>query len=178
MGQKVALLRGINVGGRVLPMAALRDLCAGLGWRNVRTYIASGNVLFEAAGRCESLEAALEEAIAGRFGFKVPVIVRTAGQWHDYPASNPFEDAARDAPNRLLLFVSKRPPAADAEADLQQRATMGEQVRRAGDVVWILFPEGIAQSKLSPMVIDKLFESPATSRNYRTVVKLKEMLEE
>ena len=177
MGQKVALLRGINVGGRMLPMAVLRELCTGLGWQNVRTYIASGNVLFEADGTSAANEAELGAAIAGHFPFKVPVIVRTAQQWADYPDSNPFKAAAREAPNRLLLFVSKRPPAADVEARLQERATMGEQVRSAGELVWILFPEGIAQSKLSPVLIDKLFESPATSRNYRTVAKLKEMLE-
>ena len=177
MERRLALIRGINVGGRMLPMAALRALCEGLGWREVRTYIASGNVLFEADGAREDQEAALEAAIAARFPFQVPVIVRTASQWAGIPDTNPFKDAARDAPNRLLLFVSKRSPPDEAEARLQQRATIGERVRQVGDLVWIHFPDGIAQSKLSPTLIDKMFESPATSRNYRTVVKLKEMLE-
>jgi len=177
MGQKVALLRAINVGGRMLPMATLRELCGGLGWQNVRTYIASGNVLFEADGANEANEAALEAAIAGRFPFKVPVVVRTAKQWADYPGSNPFLDEARDAPNRLLMLLSKQPPADGAAQAIEQRGAAGEKARRAGDALWIYFPDGSGTSKLTPTAIDKAIGSPATSRNYRTVVKLKEMLE-
>src|SRR5688572_22236820 len=84
MGRKLALLRGVNVGGRVLPMAALRELCTGLGWREVRTYIQSGNVVFESDDKPAALEAALEAAITERFGFKVQVIVRTPAQWAVY----------------------------------------------------------------------------------------------
>ena len=178
MGRKLALLRGVNVGGRVLPMAELRNICAGLGWQEVRTYIQSGNVVFESGDKAAALEAALETAITERFGFRVPVIVRTPAQWAAYPAGNPFAQAARDEPNRLMLLVSKRPPAADAVETLQARATMGEQVGRAGDGLWIWFREGAGNSKLSPVLIDKLIDSPATSRNFRTVMKLKEMLEE
>ena len=177
MGRKLALLRGINVGGRVLPMAELRDLCAGLGWRDVQTYIQSGNVVFESADEPTALEAALETAIAGRFGFKVPVMVRTPEQWAVYPAGNPFPGAARDEPKWLMLLVPKRPPAANAVELLEARATLGEQVGRAGDGLWIWFAGGVAGSKLSPLLIDKLVDSPATSRNHRTVMKLKEMLE-
>ena len=177
MGRKIALLRAINVGGRMLPMAELRAICADLGWRNVRTYIASGNVLFDAEGSAAANEAALEAAIAARFPFKVPVVVRTATQWAAYPGSNPFPDAARDAPNRLLMLLSKRPPAAAAEDAIAARAAAGERVRRAGEALWIHFPEGSGTSKLTPSAIDKAIGSPSTSRNYRTVVKLKEMLE-
>lgn len=178
MGRKLALIRGINVGGRVLPMAELREICAGLGWHDVRTFIQSGNVVFESDESAAALEAVLEAAISERFGFKVPVIVRTPAQWADYPAGNPFAQAARDEPNRLMLLVSKRPPAAEAVETLQARATMGERVGRAGDGLWIWFPQGAGQSKLSPVLIDKLVDSPATSRNHRTVMKLKEMLEQ
>ena len=178
MGRMVALLRGINVGGRVLPMAQLRELLAELGWQDARTYIQSGNIVFSSTKRPDALEAELERAIEKRFGMKVPVIVRTARQWAAYPASNPFPDEARDLPKGLLLLVAKQPPAAGAEKALAARATNGEKVGRAGDGLWIAFPEGIARSKLSPVLIDKLVESPGTSRNYRTVLKLKEMMEE
>lgn len=177
MGRRLALVRGINVGGRVLPMAELRALCDGLGWQSVETYIQSGNILFESAAEPAALEAELEATIADRFGFRPPVMVRTPAQWAVYPAGNPFPEAARDAPNWLMLLVPKRPPAADAVERLWARATMGEQVGRAGDGLWIWFKDGVARSKLSPMLIDKLVESPATSRNHRTVMRLKEMLE-
>lgn len=178
MGRKVALLRAINVGGRTLPMAALRDLSAGLGWRDVRTYIASGNLLFDADGSTEANEAALEAAIAEHFPFEVPVIVRTVEQWAAYPGSNPFHDEARDAPNRLLMLLSKQPPGKDAAQAILQRAAAGELARAAGDALWIYFPDGSGTSRLTPSAIDKAIGSPATSRNYRTIVKLKEMLEQ
>lgn len=178
MARKLALLRGVNVGGRMLPMAELREICGGLGWRDVRTYIQSGNVVFESDEGASALEAALEAAITERFGYKAPVMVRTPAQWAVYPEENPFPEAARDEPNRLMLLVSKRPPAGGAVEALQARATMGERVGRTGDGLWIWFPAGVGQSKLSPVLIDKLVDSPATSRNHRTVMKLKEMLEE
>ena len=177
MGRKLALLRGINVGGRVLPMAELRALCTGLGWQAVETYIQSGNVVFESDGEPAALESALEGAVAERFGFKVPVMIRTPAQWAVYPAGNPFPEAARDAAKWLMLLVPTRSPAADAVDRLEARATMGERIGRAGDGLWIWFAGGVAGSKLSPLLIDKLVDSPATSRNHRTVMKLKEMLE-
>jgi len=177
MGRKVALLRGVNVGGRSLPMAALRALCGKLGWADVATYIQSGNVLFDAPGEAAALEAALERAIRNEFGFDVPVLVRSAAQLDAYLDGNPFREAARDTPHRLLLLVPKAPPAADAATTLAARGEAGERVARAADALWVHFPNGIAGSKLSPLLIDKLVASPATSRNWRTIAKLLEMSE-
>ena len=178
MGRMVALLRGINVGkGRSVPMAALRELCGEIGWQDVSTYIQSGNVVFSSTQKPAALEAAIEQAIAKRFGMKVPVIVRTARQWASYPAKNPFPDVARETPGWLLLFVAKEKPAAGAEERLEAKGQAGEKVGRAGDGLWIHYPKGVGRSKLSPVLIDKLLGSAATSRNYRTVIKLKEMLE-
>jgi uncharacterized protein (DUF1697 family) len=177
MGRMVALLRAVNVGGRKVAMAELRALCAGLGWTDVASYIQSGNVVFTAAGGAAAAETALETAIAKAFGLDVPVIVRTAAQWAALPAGNPFAKAARDEPNRLMLLLSKAPPAPGAEAAIQARARHGEQVRRAGDALWIHFPAGQADSKLTPAAIDRAIGAPATGRNYRTMSKLKEMLE-
>src|SRR5436853_6207191 len=101
MARLIALLRAVNVGGRKLPMAELRALCAGLGWEEVETYIQSGNVVFAAPGKPAALEAKLEKAIEERFGIDVPVIVRSAAEWSAYVEANPFPKAARDAPNRL-----------------------------------------------------------------------------
>jgi uncharacterized protein (DUF1697 family) len=177
VGRRLALLRAVNVGGRKLPMAALRELCSGLGWQDVATYIQSGNVLFEASGKDAALEQALEAAIVAKFGLDVPVVIRTASEWAKLAASNPFEKTAREAPNRLQLLVAKRPPARDAAETLMARAQDGEQVVAVAGGLWFHFREGIARSKLTPKLIDKACGSPATGRNYRTVVKLKEMLE-
>lgn len=177
MGRMVALLRAVNVGGRKLPMAELRELCGALGWEDVATYIQSGNVVFTASGTTQAIEERLEKAIEGRFGLDVPVIVRTIAQWARYPPGNPFPTAAKDEPNRLMLLLSKAPPARGAEEAIQARAVAGEQVKRAGDALWFHYPEGAGTSKLTPSLIDRAVGSPGTARNYNTVIKLKEMLE-
>jgi uncharacterized protein (DUF1697 family) len=175
MARFIALLRAVNVGGRMLPMAELRALCAELGWGEVQTYIQSGNVVFTAPDEPAALEARLESAIKERFGLDVPVVVRTAAQWSKLAAANPFAGAGRDAPNRLQLLVSKRPPAGDAAGKLMEKADAGEAVKAAGGALWFHFPEGVARSKLTPAAIDKACGSPSTGRNWRTVLKLKEM---
>ena len=176
MGRKVALLRAVNVGGRKLPMYALRELCAGIGWAEAETYIQSGNVLFAAEGEREALERSLEEAIAAHFGMEVPVMVRSAAEWARHVGENPFPAAAEAEPNRLMLLVSKGPPAEGAEQAIQAKAAAGEQVRRAGDVLWIHYRAGAGTSKLTPSLIDRAIGSSATARNFRTVIALKERL--
>jgi len=175
----VALLRGINVGGNTrVPMAELRALCGQIGWTEVATYIQSGNVLFRAAGRATEHELELEEGIRERFALEVPVIVRAGSDWPALVAGNPFEEAARTEPNRLMLCLSKEPPAPDAEHDLQERAKDGERVRLVGEALWIHYPAGSGTSKLSPSLINRLVGSPVTSRNWRTAVQLQQMLVE
>ena len=176
MGRHVALLRAVNVGGRKLPMAELRDLCAEIGWDEVATYIQSGNVVFSASESAATLEQALEQAIAARFAMEVPVIVRSAAEWRGYAPANPFPEAAEKEPNRLMLLLSKKPPAGGAEEAIRAKAAAGEQVRLAGEALWIHYPGGSGTSKLTPSLIDRAIGSPATSRNYRTVLKLGEML--
>jgi len=175
MARLIALLRAVNVGGRKLPMAELRALCGELGWTGVETYIQSGNLVFAAKGTAEALEEMLEKAIEDRFGLDVPVIVRTASQWAGLVAANPFPKVAADEPNRLQMLVSKRAPAPDAAGRLTERARAGESVEAAGGALWFHFPEGVGTSKLTPGIIDKAAGSPSTSRNWRTVLKLREM---
>lgn len=177
MGRMVALLRAVNVGGRKLPMAELRAHCATLGWSNVTTYIQSGNIVFDTDATPAEAEVALEALIAREYGYEAPTIVRTADQWERYAPECPFPGAARATPNYLLLLVSKRPPAAGAVEAIQSRAAAGEVVRQAGDGIWIHFPNGSGTSKITPSIMDKAIGSTATSRNYRTVMTLQEMLE-
>jgi len=177
MGRMVALLRAVNVGGRKLPMAELRALCGELGWSDTQTYIQSGNLVFTAPGKAGALEETLEKAIAKEFGLDVPVIVRSKAEWAKYPGLNPFAKAAKDEPGKLHILLSKRPPAAGAAEAIQARAKAGEQVRQAGDALWLHYPEGAGQSKLTPSLIDRALGSSGTARNYNTLMKLKEMLE-
>lgn len=173
----LALLRGINVGGVRIPMAELRALCEeDLGWGEVRTYIQSGNVIFEADGDAAGHEEALERAVADRFGRSVPVLVRAAADWPGYVASNPFPGASEREANLVMLALSKEPPKPDAVEALLERAAGGERVARAGGALWIHFASGSARSKLTPTVLDRLVGSPVTTRNWRTVLKLDELV--
>lgn len=173
---RIALLRGINVGGHNrVPMAELRTLCEELGWTGVRTYIASGNVVFGAAADPPALESELESAIEDRFGLSVAVIVRDAEAWHAYAEANPFPVASGNEPNRVALVLAKSPPLAGAAPGLRERAADGERVERVGDVLWVHFPQGAGRSRLSPSAMERLVGSPVTARNWRTVRKLAEL---
>jgi len=176
MGRMVALLRAVNVGGRKLPMAELRALCAALGWEDVATYIQSGNVVFSSGMTPAEAEAALEGAVAKVYGYDAPTIVRTRAEWAELAAGNPFAEAAKTEPNRIQLLVSKdrvKPGAAEA---IMAKARAGETVKEAPGALWFHYPEGIGTSKLTPALIDKACGSPTTGRNYRTVQMLLEML--
>lgn len=177
MSKFVALLRGINVSGKNrVPMAELRQLCEDLGWSDVATYIQSGNVVFAGKSTAKTHEAELEQAIERGFGLSIPVLVRAAKDWPAYVGGNPFPQAAEAEPNRLMLCLSQRPPNDNAAEKLQERANDGERVKLVGDALWIHFAAGAGTSKLSPALIDRLVGSPVTARNFRTVVKLQDML--
>jgi uncharacterized protein (DUF1697 family) len=173
----IALLRGINVGGnRKLPMAELRSICTDLGWTDVQSYIQSGNLIFRSSAEPARLETDLEKAIEHRFGFSVAVLVRAGEELPGYVAGNPFPDESERQPNRVMLALSKRPPNAGAVDELERRATAGERVVQVGDAIWIHYPGGSGPSKLSPGLLDRVTGSPVTTRNWRTVLKLQEMI--
>ena len=174
----VALMRGINVGKtRSLPMAELRVLCGDLGFEKPETYIQSGNLLIDANGSAEAVATALESAIAKRFGFSIPVIVRDSAHWKAYRDGDPFANDANSLPNHVHLCLSRAKPAADAVEKLRERAADGERIERAGDAIWIDFTNGAGRSKLSPVLIDRLVGSPVTARNHNTVLMLQAMIE-
>lgn len=176
MTTHIALLRGINVTGRnKVPMAELKEVAGALGWRDVESYIQSGNLVFAASGTRAKLEAALESGIRQRFDLAIPVLVRAARDWSGYVAANPFARECATQAKHVMLALSKSAPRAEAASELQARATAGERVARTGDVLWIYFPESVARSKLSPALLDRLAGSPVTMRNWNTVLKLEEM---
>jgi uncharacterized protein (DUF1697 family) len=176
MTRFVALLRAVNVGGRALPMAALRDLCeAELGWEAVQTYIQSGNIVFEAKGKADALEAALEKAIEAKFGFKAPAMIRTASEWRTLLAANPFPEESESEPNRVFLGVPKGALAAGAADRIAAKAVARERVEEAGGALWFHYPEGAGSSKLTPALIDRAAGCSVTARNWRTASTLAEM---
>jgi uncharacterized protein (DUF1697 family) len=172
----IGLLRGINVGGHnKVPMSELRTLCAELGWENIQTYIQSGNLVFAASGKPAALEAALQQAIEKHFGFSISIIIRSAADWPAYIKSNPFLDACKKDPHLVMLCLSQASLKSDASDRLRERATNGERIAQIGDALWIHFAGGVARSKLSPALFDRMAGSPVTARNWLTVLKLQEL---
>ena len=176
----VALMRGINVGSaRKLPMADLRALCVRFGLEQPQTYIQSGNLVVGANGDNKALRQLLEKECAARFGFAVDVIVRTAAEWQGHVAANPFADDAKALPRMLHLYLARDPLKSGAGNALAQRAQAGERVNVAGGALWIDYgANGVARSKLSPFLIDQACGSPATGRNWNSVLKISKMVED
>jgi uncharacterized protein (DUF1697 family) len=172
----VALLRAVNVGGRKVEMARLRKACEGAGFEDVRTYIASGNLVLSSSGSASAAAKRLESAIAKEFGIEVPVVVRSAKQWQAYlEVPEAFAALAEEKPNWLLVGLSTKPPKKDAAKVLAARAAGGEAVGLHGDALWIAFAAGVGRSRLTPAAIDKAMGSPTTARNWNTMRRLAEM---
>src|SRR5271169_2648861 len=114
----IALLRGVNVGGNILKMDRLRELCAALGAKNARTYVQSGNIVFEAAGSPSSWEAKLEKKLAGESRLPVSVMVRSAAEISIVLAGNPFLKERGIDTKRLAVAFLQRPPEKPALAAL------------------------------------------------------------
>ncbi|MFS0737357.1 DUF1697 domain-containing protein [Sphingomonas sp. 1P06PA] len=171
----IVLLRGVNVGAtRKLPMADLRAALDEAGLGPARSYIQSGNLILPAGG--PDVEERVSALIADRFGLQVPVVARTADQWRAIVAACPMRARGETAGNIVHVLLSRAAPAADAVERLRSRARDCEIIERAGEAIWIDFGDGAGQSRLAPAFIDKAMGSPATARNYRTALKLLEMV--
>jgi uncharacterized protein (DUF1697 family) len=175
----VALMRGINVGStRKLPMAELRALSVEVGLQRPETYIQSGNLIVDVDMEADEVGGLLEKAIAKRFSLRVDVIVRRASQWNRYVTANPFANDAATVPKMLHLFLSRDPLKPGAVKDLAQKARAGERMALAGGALWIDYgANGAGKSKLTPLLVDKACGSPATGRNWNSVLKIGEMIE-
>lgn len=166
----VALLRGINVGGkRLLPMAELRAVATALGFGDIATYIQSGNLLFTASSDTEASARAIERGIAAKFGFEVPVVVRPLAEVVADLALCPFPDALGSRPNLLHVGYSGAPfPKTLAQA-LAPYCQAGERVVVRGAALWIDFVGGVARAKITSAVLDRLVGSPVTLRNAKSM---------
>ncbi len=175
---QVGLLRGINVAGqKKVPMAELRELATSLGFANVKTYIQSGNIVFRSELSEEEAAQRLEGAISKHFGFEVEAVVCSAAEWLGYAAMSPFPEAEEARPKTLLLGVSKSGPASDAVAIVMDYA-VNERAALLKGGLWIDFVDGSGRSKIRPAVLQKALGSSATTRNWRTVQKLADMVRE
>ncbi len=169
MGAFIALLRAVNVGGTgKLPMSELKAMCEELGFAAVRTYIASGNVVFASRKSESAIKTALEKRLHAYAGAPVGVLVRSAAEMAQVLADNPFPKAA---PNRTVaIFLDKAPPA-DALAGI--RGQNKEEVRLGRREIYVHYGDGMGTSKL---VIPAA--KTGTARNMNTIATLAKMAAE
>ncbi len=169
------MLRGINLGpARRVPMADLRAVFGEAGYGDVRTYVQSGNVVLESTAKPAELEREVAKLISQRFGFDVPVVVRTARQLAAVVKLNPLGDVA-DNPKRYQVSFLTDKPGADVVKALQGAAVEPERVAFHGREIYAWHPEGVARSKLWNALAGKGLGVTATARNWTTVTTLLEM---
>ena len=169
MGSFVALLRAVNVGGTgKLPMSDLKAFCEELGFGAVRTFIASGNVVFTSRKSEAAIKAALAKQLAAYAGKPVGVLVRSAAEMAQVLSDNPFPKAA---PNRVMALFLDRAPPADTLAGLRGRRD--EQIQLGRREIYIHYGQGMGTSKL---VIPAA--KTGTARNMNTVATLAKMAAE
>jgi len=175
MPKYAAFLRAINVGGHTVTMERLRALFASMGFEDVETFIASGNVVFDAAGRATpaSLEAKIAKALAAALGYEVATFVRAT---HDLPAIaayKPFPAAAMAAPGAsLYVGFLAAPLGATAKKQLLSMRTDADDLHHHGREIYWLGRRGFANAEFAPGKMEKALEIRATFRNVTTVTKM------
>lgn len=171
MSVKVALLRGVNLGKRKVIMSELREVCEAAGFKDIRTLVASGNLVVHAKLGGAKLEAKLEQVILEGLELKTDVFVRDAEQLDAVIAANPFKAFAKTNPNFLVVIFMRGPASAVEMEAMTASALTGEEIKQGRNCLYIKFPKGQGPSKLK---LPKL----GTARNWNTVTKLAAMTRE
>ena len=166
MSSYIALLRAVNVGGTgKLPMTELKLMCEKAGFTRVKTYIASGNVVFQSAKSESQVKKSLETSLEAHAGKPVGVLVRTAEEMTAVVAANPFPKAPT---NKTVAIFLDSPPPANALEGVANQTT--EELRLGKREIYGYYPDGQGQSKLRIPAA-----KTGTARNMNTVAKLAEM---
>jgi uncharacterized protein (DUF1697 family) len=175
MAVYVALLRGVNVGQNMLGMERLREICAELRLKNARTYVQSGNVVFDADGTAAKWAQALERKLAGETRLPVTVIVKTQAEISNILAANPFLEEKGIDPKRLHVTFLRQSPEKSAVEALARIRAGPDRLRWLGAEIYLHCPQGYGTSKLSNVAIERVLAVRATTRNWNTVIKLDDM---
>jgi uncharacterized protein (DUF1697 family) len=167
----VALLRGINVGkAKRVPMADLRALCEGLGYRDVKTLLNSGNIVFSAPRADAKAAAKIQKEIASQIGVSCRVLVVTADQLSEIVEENPFEEGETN-PSRFLVTVLADAAARSRAEALAKQDWGSEKLGVGTHAAYLWCPQGILESSIV-LAIAKQLGDAATSRNWATITKL------
>lgn len=177
MSVYVALLRGINVGGRnTLPMRDLRSILTQLGCTEVSSYIQSGNVVFRSRRTRGTLSRQVSAAILQRFGFQPFVLVMPGAKLLSIATANPYADEAQDPKTVHVLFLAETPNDPDFDR-IHELQSPTERFALGDSAFYLYAPDGIGRSRLAG-ALEKLLGVPTTGRNWKTVRRLVAMVAE
>jgi uncharacterized protein (DUF1697 family) len=178
MAVYIALLRGVNVGGNLLKMERLRVLWSELGFTDVRTYVQSGNVVFEAESSPARFLPAVERKLAGETRLPVSVLVRSAAAMGKLIAANPFLNEPGIDRTKLHVTFLGGAPTNEGVTKLKGINAAGDRFQISRQEIYLYCPGGYGNTKLSNTAIEKALSVRATTRNWNTVNKLCEMASE
>ena len=175
----LALLRGINVGGKnILPMKTLAAMFTQSGCTNVLTYIQSGNVVFDAApGLIDNIPALITLEIEKHFGMRIPVILRTPDEMSATTHHNPFAEPGADEKLLYVFFLADSPDARNVEK-LDAVRSHPDAFRVNDREIYLHLPNGAGRTKLTNAYFDSKLATVSTARNWRTVKALTELMAE
>lgn len=170
MEKYIILLRGINVSGKnKILMADLRDLLNNLGFLNVQTYIQSGNIILESTLEKKEICNIIKNGIQEKFGFDVPVIIRTIQEWKKAIENYPFPTGNE----KIVAFAFLNKVSKEIEIEIKN---IGEdKYKIVNDIVYLYCPSGFGKTKLTNNIFEKKLNVVATTRNLRTTKKLLEL---
>jgi len=167
----IALFRGINVGGNnVVPMADLRTALVDAGFKDVQSYIQSGNVVFQAEGERNALREKIAKTVEAKFGFEPKLMLFSCGDIEAALAENPFPSSEVDPKSLHLMFMDDAPSDPDLKG-IENLKSESESFQLLGAVFYLHAPDGVGRSKLFARA-ERLLGTPATGRNWRSVTKI------
>ena len=177
MNTYVAVLRGINVSGqRIIAMKDLKSLFQKAGFENVMTYIQSGNIVFGSSEKnSKKLEKEISELIENHYNFSVPVLVISEEEMKNIYTNNPYIEQKRDIMKLHVTFLEKTPDA-KLIASIRDEKYQSDEFVIDGSTIYLYCPDGYGMTKFSTTFFEKKLGVPATTRNWKTVTALLDLM--
>ncbi len=174
MPKYVAFLRAINVGGHIVKMTDLAELFQEMGFTDVKTFIASGNVVFKSASKnSATLEGKIEKHLAKALGYEVSTFIRSIDQLTNIANHKPFSSYDPDRKqNTLMIGFFKSRPSTDSQNKVLSLRTKGDDFQFQGDILYWLCPPRMMDSKVSMALLEKAIGKSTTFRNANTILRI------